>query len=176
MGGTGPLMAAQGGLGVFSAYQSSKAQMEMSEYQASIYESNQRLAGLQADDAIRRGTKEADKMGAQTSAAIGSQRVAMAANGIELGYGSAADIEADTKAIGLENANTIRNNAWREAWGYKVDAANSGSQAAMTRLAGAGNAKATLITGGLKAIDAGSRYVDSQYRYTKGKGTEAGVA
>src|SRR5690606_9108050 len=66
---------------------------------------------------------------------LGSQRAAAAASGVVVGEGSVADIAADTAALAAEDVVTIRANAWREAWGHRVQAQDYRGQSEMTRLA-----------------------------------------
>lgn len=162
--------AVQVGGGLFAGYQGAKSSRSMAQYQADIYDTNSRLANMQAEDAIRRGDEEASRMLRQTRQAIGSQRAAMAASGIEIGYGTAKDIEVDTAVIGAENAQIIKNNAWREAWGYKVEGVNQSRQASLTRMGGANQAQAQILGSVLSGMDKG---VDS-YTDTKGFGTGFG--
>lgn len=145
----------------YSQYKAQKAEGDASEkmyqFQSQIDESNARLSEMQAKDSIKRGEREEEDHRKRVRGLIGSQRASFAAQGIELSDGSALDIVEDTASLGAEDALTIRNNAWREAWGYRTQAANLQSSAAFSRVAGA-NAKAsskaaaknTLITGGLQ--------------------------
>ncbi|MFJ3117821.1 hypothetical protein ACIPI6_14900 [Pseudomonas protegens] len=89
---------------------------------AAASEQNAAYANKAADDAIARGSFESDQQRLQTRAAIGSQRAGFAANGVDVNSGSAANIQDDTAALGELDALTIRNNAAREAWGYRTQA------------------------------------------------------
>lgn len=114
---------------------------------------NERIGNLQADDAIRRGEKEAKAYGQQVSQLVGKQRVALAAQGIDVDSGSAGEIQDQTRAIGALDQLTIRNNAAREAWGYKVQASNSVLSANMQALGNINQAKASILTGGITALN-----------------------
>ncbi len=67
------------------------------------------------------------------------------------------------------DALTVKNNAWREAWGYKAQARSYRTQGALSRLASRNEANSTLLTGGLQAVNAG---VGGYDRYNKNKGTK----
>jgi hypothetical protein len=151
-GGFNPLqlMMAVSSLGTFaSAYSQSKAQRAEGDFNASIYESNARLQALQAEDAIIRGDKEAVKAKQAAKRLIGSQRAAMGAQGIDLESGSALDIQQETASLGAEEALNIKNNAWREAWGYRSQEADYKARAKYAKITGRSTAKNTLLTGGL---------------------------
>jgi len=107
------LMAAQGVMGAQAAKQAGAAQ-------ASADLQNAQYADMAANDAVKRGAVEEDQQRLQTTGAIGTQRAGFAANGIDVNSGSAANIQDDTAQLGEFDALTIRNNAAREAWGYKT--------------------------------------------------------
>ena len=67
---------------------------------------------------------------------------------------------------------TIENNAWREAWGYKVQAVSGQGQAAQTRLAANNVMDNTLLTGGLQAANYGAQayYMSNKNTKTTGEG------
>lgn len=80
---------------------------------------NAAFADAAANDAIKRGEFESDQSRIDTRGMIGAQRAGFAANGVDVNSGSAADIQDDTAALGELDALTIKNNAAREAWGYR---------------------------------------------------------
>lgn len=81
---------------------------------------NAAYADAAANDSIKRGGVAEDQQRLQTKAAIGTQRAGFAANGVDVNSGSAANIQDDTAQLGEFDALTIRNNAAREAWGYRT--------------------------------------------------------
>lgn len=97
-----------------------KAQREASESQAELSDFNAQVADLQAKDAIARGQDEEQRFRAKVRGTIGAQRADFAAGNINVAYGSAVDVQADTAFLGELDALTIRTNAAREAWGYEV--------------------------------------------------------
>jgi len=156
MGATGAVAASgvAGGISQFgNAYVQAQAAKTQGAYQRQQYEFNARMANLQAEDSIRRGDKEAKAHKKKVKGLIGSQRAAMAAQGIEVNADSALDIQADTAAQGAADALQIKNNAWREAWGYRVAAASNQGQGAFAYMAARHQAKNTLVTGGIQAAN-----------------------
>ena len=132
-----------------------KAQADAARYagdaQASVYETNALIQRLRAEDAIRRGDDEAKKAKEAAKRLIGSQRASMGAQGIDIESGSALDIQKETAELGAMDALTIKNNAWREAWGLRAEATNFANQAQYTRLTAKTTARNTVLTGGIKA-------------------------
>lgn len=139
----------------YSAQQrQAKAAKAEGEYEAAIHEQNADIAEAQARDAIERGKTKEGRFRRDVSQLKGSQRARLAAQGIDISSGSAGYLQADTAVIGEVDALTIRNNAAREAWGFKVQAADARNKAALTRMGGGNRARAlrdasysTLISG-----------------------------
>lgn len=154
-----------------SAYAQSQAMKAQGEYQKTMMELNARMANLQAADAIKRGDKAAAANKKQTKQLIASQRVAMAAQGIEIDEGSALDIQEDTAAMGAEQALAIRNNAWREAWGFRADAVGYQGQGEMAKMAANRGARNTLVAGGMQALGYGMQSY-GYYQQGKESGTQ----
>ncbi len=86
---------------------------------------NASVAELQAEDAIARGHDEEGRFRAGVRGLIGSQRAGFAGQNVDVGVGSAVDVQADAAFLGELDALTIRNNAAREALGYHVEAENA---------------------------------------------------
>lgn len=145
------------GIQVGGSILQSNAQSAQGNYQKTLYDTNARLATLQGEDAIIRGDKSANQLKTQGKQLIGSQRAALAAQGIDIGSGSALDVQTDTAALIAEDAMTIKNNAWREAWGYKVAANDATNRGNLVKLASDNESRNTLLTGGLKALDTGMK-------------------
>lgn len=138
-----PLIMAGVGLGlqVFGQLKAGNAAKKAAESAAKREEYNAQVAELQADDALARGREQQGLQQAQVRRMVGTQRAGFAAQGIDVGSGSAADVQADTTYLGELDRLTIGNNAAREAWGYRVEAedrrmaadvARKGGQAAQT--------------------------------------------
>lgn len=114
-----------------SAYGSAQTQKQTAKYQAAVAENNQKAAEWQAQDAVQRGNAAADQARRKGTQTLGSQRAAMAAAGLDISTGSALSILEDTDYFNQVDQATIRDNAAREAWGYKVQANNSAASAQM---------------------------------------------
>lgn len=153
------------GVGSLStAYAQSEAIKTQGEYQKQQYSFNEKVANLQAADALKRGDKSASDHKKSTKKLIGAQRAALAAQGIEVDSGSALEIQQDTAALGAADAVQIKNNAWREAWGYRVQASDLGSRGSFAEIASKNEARQTILTGGMKAIGSGLGAVRDYYK------------
>lgn len=112
-------------------------------------QNNQVIAGVQADDALRRG--ELNSQDAQRKAAItgGAQRAGFAARGLDLNAGTPANLLEQTNFFGQVDSNTARFNAKKEAWGYQNNASAFGAQAANSN---PGAATASSLIGSAGAV------------------------
>lgn len=133
---------------------SAKGAERQGNYEKQIYDQNAKYAEQQAADAIQVGQEAEYRHRAGVRGLVGSQRAASAAQGIDIDSGSALDIQLESVGIGELDALTIRNNAAREAWGYKVEAADLRNRGALAQYAGRNAAASyrnqswsTLLTG-----------------------------
>ena len=97
------------------------AESELIASQARI---NAAYAEASAEDALLRGDKEAQDYRSKINQFVGTQRASIAANNIEVGSGTAAQLQDDTLRQGEIDLLTIKNNAYREAWGFETQANN----------------------------------------------------
>ena len=138
--------------------QQGNAAAASAKYNAQVAEMNATLADRRARDAIERGQVEEQQKRAQVAQLQGRQQAAMAANGVDLSFGSPLDTLVDTAVLGELDALTIRQNAAREAYDYQVQGVNSRADASLSRM-NASSAKkggylaaaGTVLGGGAKA-------------------------
>lgn len=137
------------GAGAFTAVVGAYATMQANRYQSRIADSNARLSELGAQAALLQGQYQEMTSRLATANLKSTQRAGFAANGVDLGEGSSARTLTSTDVLGEVDANTIRANAVRSAFGYRTQALNY-SNDAMLRRAGPGGLQAgatTLLTG-----------------------------
>lgn len=147
-------------LGAAGQIQQGQAQAAAARYNAKVADMNADISERRARDALERGKMEEQKKRRQAQQILGQQRAAMAANGVDIGFGSPLDTLVDTATLGEVDALTIRSNFAREAYDYKVQAVNGRADANLSRMnakaastGGYLNAGATLLTGGAKAYE-----------------------
>jgi hypothetical protein len=110
---------------------------------------NAQMAETAALDAQRRGEEEAMQVQRKGAALKSAQRVNLASKGLDLGYGTAADLQDQTDFFTQSDVATTRSNAGREAWNLRArgqgmlakgraDALNANMQAAGSLLGGSG--------------------------------------
>ena len=133
---------------------------------------DQKLASMNAADAVARGNLSANRVGMQTRGIIGSQRANFAAQGIDPNAGSAADTQVDTSKFGALDEMTIRNNAAREAWGITTNAGLQKSAASQESASLRASSYDTLITGAAKTY---GLYRDGVGRQTAAQKVQANL-
>lgn len=159
-----------------AAKKAGESQQVVANLQGDQLDYNASVADLQAQDALDRGQADEAKFRKSIAGVIGQQRAGFAGQGVDVGSGSAVDVQADAAYLGELDAQTIRANAKREAWGFSVQAADYRSSAAVARKGGAIDAQAgrnAATAGNIAAIGtiaggAGSLLLQ---RYQFGKGS-----
>lgn len=118
----------------FTALQANAQQ----RYQAKVADQNAKLAAesaKQEQDNTRVALQQHWRQQAQLQ---GQQRVAMAAGGLDVNFGNAADLTADTEMLGREDAQRIIDQGSNAVRGFDIESANYRSQAKASRQAATG--------------------------------------
>ena len=106
------------------------------KYEQQVAKQNAQLEERSQRDAISRQETAQTQHYRRLSQALGEARVRNSAAGLDIGFGSAADMETDISLIGYEDSATLAENANKETMGYDISAANYRSQGAAARAAG----------------------------------------
>lgn len=159
---TASLMTGSLGVGIQSAaaYQQAQLQQQAAEFNATQYEQNAALYDIRAGKSRELGGIEYEETLKEYNTLRGEQRVAYGASGVNVNTGSAADMQAETAAQGVYEAQKARYNRDLEAWEHTVSATNLRSQATITRA----TASSSSTLGGLSAASAGLSGLSSLYR------------
>lgn len=129
---------------------SGAGQLQQGKLDAATGETNQRLGEAQANDALLRGSIEESQYRRQVAQVIGGQKAAFGKGNVAVS-GTALNLLSDTAQIGEEDALTIRNNAARQAWGYRNQANEASAWGANQKANSFGAAGRTLLTAGSQA-------------------------
>lgn len=140
---------------VVGGIQQAKAQEEEADYQAKVARQNAEIANENAAQARQQGIEDARNIRMKALSTIGLQQAQMAANGMNIGDGSALDTIEDTAMLGEMDALSTMYNAEQNAVNFEQQGANFLNQANLQEMAGRNAAKASRINGvagGLNAI------------------------
>ena len=94
----------------------------IAQSQANIARLNAQMMERQAQGVLRSAEKAIVTKTMQAGQVKSAQRARLAANGIAVGVGSAAEIQASTDIIKEIDKNQIKSNAVADAWGYRMKA------------------------------------------------------
>jgi hypothetical protein len=153
-----------GGVGLAGSAMQSDALRRQGDYARQQGDANARLSDLQALESYRKGSKEAANIKQKAGQVLSSQRAALAAQGLDLGSGTAADVQQDTQELSTLDAEVARNNAWREAWGFKAKALDQRTQGEQTQMAKRNEASMKNIEGATTAFP---RFMDAASHFKK---------
>ena len=130
--------ALAGGTAAYGQYQQGQAA-------AQVGRNNQIMSEYAAQDALKRGEEEATRTRRQGDQIKGAQRSTMAARGLDLGVGTAQELQDQTDFFSLTDQTTARNNAKREAWSNRVQGTNARAQGDFAQKQGNLSAFSTLL-------------------------------
>lgn len=124
------------------------------DFQAQIARNNAQVALANSQAASQAGDIAAMNSLLRTRAQIGQTKVAQAASGIDVNTGSAADVRASQRLLGVLDAMTIRSNAARASYGYQAESMSEAARAkslarraGMSRIRGIMDASGTILEG-----------------------------
>ncbi len=148
------------------SYWQTKAQKSAMEYQARMSEINARIAEGGAQHELRIGNEQIAQLTLQHAQLKGRQRAAMAANGVDLGEGSAAEVQISSEMIKDMDMATLKYNAVRRAISARGDAVNSSNAALAARATG--SQYTPLLSASTSLIGSAGAVAKTYYLATKG--------
>lgn len=168
MAAAGPLIIASTAMSAASSLSAGRDQANaykmQGQYQQQIHETNARMMEVQARDAERRGGQEVTALRRKARQVHGSQRASLAGQGVDVGAGIALDLSDETKAMAELDEITLKNNAWREAWGFRTQSIQERYSGQFARLSGntkSSNAKRASY------FDAANSILSGGYRFSQ---------
>lgn len=125
------VVAVSAAASAYGAYQTSAGAKDQAKFQSAMAKNNAIMAENQAQDASNRGGEEAARIAAQ-AARVRSRQIATAAgSGIDIQSNSVQSQLEDTDFLSEMDRATVRSNAARQAWGFRVEADNLNATSAM---------------------------------------------
>lgn len=139
------------GLQLFQGMSQASSIRQQAEYQKRMSDINARYAEMKAREAILSGEQEATSYGQKIRKFAGSQRAALAAQGIDIGRGDAARIIEETRLSGSQNVAKIRSNAFRESLGFISESQELERRGRMGKVFADVEANQTMLGAGIRA-------------------------
>lgn len=126
----GLVMAAVGtAVSVSGQMQQASAAKAAANYQSQVAAGNQQIATNNANMASASGEAQAAIQEQKTRAQVGSEEAAQGSSGVDINSPTASAVRTSTEEVGALDAQTIRSNAARTAYGYETQSTNFGNQA-----------------------------------------------
>jgi hypothetical protein len=145
------------------------------EFAQAASERDAELMEFQAQEAIKQGQQLSYEVRRRGKQVVGAQRAIAAAANIDVNTGSVAQAQDDARFFTTMDEITVRNNAWMEAWGYRMSAVNqrfrgrfamstAGFEAGMIERSAAFGAAGTFLTGaGMIGTNWGAGFGDNLF-------------
>jgi len=133
-------MAAGTVASAYGTYQQGQSAQDASRY-------NAKMAEYAAQDAERRGEEEALAVRRKAASLKSSQRVSLAARGLDISYGTAQDLQDQTDFFGEQDVNTARYNARSQAWSARASGDLMRAEGDAAAYQGTIGAAGTLLSG-----------------------------
>lgn len=153
---TAALLAASVGSQFFQQRNQASAAEAQGRYERAQSEQNAQLAEWQAEDALARGKIAVGTQVGQQRQAVGAARAAGGGSGTAPSTYAQDQIES----LGAFDRTVISNNAAREAWGYRTEAAQQRGQGDLAYQSSRNTARSlraasygTLLTGGVQGVN-----------------------
>lgn len=142
-----------------------EADAAAARYQAAVSRNNAIIAERNAQAELQRGQQLEASKRERTAQALATQRARMAASGLAIDTGSPLRLQEDVAGLGELDALTIRNNAARAAYGYRVQGMSFESQAGLLGMQAEGAEKGGQIGAFTSIIGGASGVSDKWLRY-----------
>jgi hypothetical protein len=150
--------AALAGYQILSSLQQAEMMEEQGKLQRKVSEMNAEFAEVDAYEAEKAGFTQAARYQANANEVIADQKIAMTSKDIDVTYGTAAELQAESKLNTLLNTLDMQREGRERAMGFRREARQTrlqgslnslgvSTQASATRNAGVMNAGATLVSG-----------------------------
>lgn len=132
-GSSSSIQGAGAGIEASAAFFESKINKTLLKSRANIAEINARTTERAAESAMNAGRTEKAKSDLDYGALKSSQRVAIAASGLDLGSAGSQNVFNSTDYLKEVDSNIIMANAAKQAWGLRIDATNQRNEASALR-------------------------------------------
>lgn len=163
----GPMLSTFGAInGAIGSYYQAQAMSNNLEFQADMAKINSNISEINAQATLLAGQRAEQNVRLRTAKLKSSQRVSMAANGIDLRSKSATNVLTTTDYMGEIDAQTVEQNAIRAAFGYRTQSVNDMNTARISAATAEGISPFGSASTALLA-NAG-KVADGWYRYSKG--------
>jgi hypothetical protein len=129
----GPIGLAGTAISAIGAISSGGQQAAEATYQSQVAANNAIIAGQNANYATAAGETTAYNTGLQERAKAGAIKAGIAAGGIDVNSGSAAQVRESQDVLGLTDVEQVRQNAALQAYGFRTQATSYEAQSQLEK-------------------------------------------
>lgn len=155
MSGAGYAEAGLAGLQIWSGYQTAELIRDSARLQGQINDMNAGFAELDAYNSEVQGFSETARYQTTIDQTVSGQRVAFAAQGVDVSYGTAKEVQNESKLTGFLNQLDIQYQARQKAAGFHREARNIRLGGAMSNLSSEREASSAIRSGIFGAAQTG---------------------
>lgn len=166
------LAAAGTAASVIGQMQQASAAKASANYQSEVAAGNQQIAKQNASYAAAEGEAQAAQKEMQTRAQEGAILSGQASSGVDVNSPTSTAVRTSESELGKLDANTIKSNAARRAYGYETEATNFGNQESADKATGS-NAETSGYIGAGSALLSGAG--NAALNYSKAVGFSSGI-
>ncbi|QZI92144.1 hypothetical protein PODOV073v1_p0019 [Vibrio phage PS25B.1] len=148
-------MAIQAAVMIAGAAYSADQQQKQGKYQRGVAEYNAQVAENEAEEVRAKGVEEENLQRRRTAELLSKQRAQLGAANVDLGSGSALQLQEDTIALGEADALRIRSNTDAQYESLQSQSYLTKNQGENAEQAGKGAAFGTLLQGAGSAMGTG---------------------
>lgn len=157
-----------------NGFQQAEMIKKNAEINQSVAEMNAEFSDLDAYKANNAGLSEAARYQTVVDSTLAAQKTAMAAQHVDINYGTATDIESDSKITGMINVLEIQRQGREKALGYNVQGINTRLGGVMGKLQGQLDASSAQSRGILNAVSTGISGYDRMESTGRGNTSRSG--
>lgn len=162
------------GAQLVGGYQSADAIRRNGNIRSSINDMNAKFSELDAFNAVRDGQSKAARFATTEADVIGKQRTQMAAQHVDVNYGTAVDVQSDSKLTSMLNVLELQKQGRAQAMGLKMQAINTRLGSQMSELQSQMDASAAENHGFTSALSTGISGYERAQSTGKGLGSKSG--
>lgn len=133
-----PLMIAATAVSTIGSVVGAIGQAKQANYAASIADRNAKIAAGQAADSVQNTNLEAHRRARLLAQTQGDQQAALAANGVDINFGTSLDLQRDTAMIGAEDLGQIYKAGNERTRGFDTQSGNYRAEASAQRAKASG--------------------------------------
>lgn len=153
-----PLMLIAGAMSAAGTVAGGISANNQSKYDAKVAQNNSRLAVEQARESEKAGVKERRDYWRDVAQQKGQAVAAMAANGVDVDFGTPARSQTDTKTLSREDADALYKNQANRTRGFVIDANNYVAEAKASKARGKSALIGSIFQGASTLIGSAAQY------------------